>query len=306
MWETLDIESFVDVFSTSPSLLLVGTDPDEWWTGSDGVNLFAHQLREMPSFKVRPWAPSAFSFGSVGWFSDQPHFTFDNGVEMRARLTATLVVEAGHWKIVQWHVSTAQSNEEVLGSTLTTNVDEIEHRVRVDRPDVSRASAPDGTVTLVFSDIESSTVLLERLGDTEFMRMLAWHDRIVRACAEEHRGYIVKAQGDGFMLAFPSAAYALRSCLAIREKLAVGFGDAPVRVRAGLHSGEALRHDDDFFGRTVVIAARISSLALGGEILASDLVHALTRGLGTFTFGESRPAILKGLEGEFRVYPVLA
>jgi len=77
--------------------------------------------------------------------------------------------------------------------------------------DLRAISAPDGTVTIVFSDIESSTALLERLGDTEFMQMLAWHDRIVRTTAEEHRGFVVKSEGDGFMLAFPSAASALRA-----------------------------------------------------------------------------------------------
>jgi class 3 adenylate cyclase len=158
----------------------------------------------------------------------------------------------------------------------------------------------------VFSDIESSTVLLERLGDAGFLRMLGWHDRIVRETAEEHRGFVVKSQGDGFMLAFPSAAFALRASLIMRDRIAAGFDRLPIRIRAGLHSGEAIRHDDDFYGRTVVIAARISALALGGEILASDLVYALARGLGTFKFGDARNTSLKGLDGRFDLYPVLA
>jgi class 3 adenylate cyclase len=146
---------------------------------------------------------------------------------------------------------------------------------------------------------------MDRLGDTAFMRLLAWHDRIVRDSAAEHRGFVVKSQGDGFMLAFPSAAAALRGILVIRQRIAAGYEGLPVRIRSGLHSGEAIKHNDDFYGRTVVIAARISGLALGGEILASDLVFALARGLGTFTFGESRRASLKGLDGTFDLYPVL-
>jgi len=158
----------------------------------------------------------------------------------------------------------------------------------------------------VFSDIESSTILLERLGDTGFQRRLAWHDDIVRRAAEAHRGYVVKSQGDGFMLAFPSTAYALRASLSIRDRIAAGFEGLAIRIRAGLDSGEAIRHDDDFYGKTVVIAARISALALGGEILESSLLYELARSLGTFTFGAPRVVGLKGLVGDFELRPVVS
>jgi class 3 adenylate cyclase len=222
------------------------------------------------------------------------------------RATAILAIERGHWRFVHWHLSIGQANETALGKQLTTSIARVERVVRDDRPDIEHAAAPDGTVTIVFSDIESSTVLLERLGDTGYLRMLAWHDGIVRCTTAEHRGYVVKSQGDGFMLAFPSAAFALRASLVMRERVAAGFERLPIRIRAGLHVGEAIRHDDDFFGRTVVIAARISGLALGGEILVSDLVYALLRGLGTFNFGPPRSVVLKGFDATFDVYPVLA
>jgi class 3 adenylate cyclase len=305
VWEALDIEAFEEMLSNESHLLIVGTDPNEWFTGQDGVSLFALQLREMAGFTVEAGEPIAYCSGNVGWVADRPFVKLANGVEMTARITAVLVIERGHWRIVQWHISMPQENEAAIGYSLTTSVEAIERIVRDDRPDMSPASAPDGTVTIVFSDIESSTVLLERLGDTEFLRMLAWHDRIVRDAAEEHRGFVVKSQGDGFMIAYASAAFALRSAISMRQRLASGFDGIPVRIRIGLHAGEALRHDDDFYGRTVVIAARIAGLALGGEILASDLVYSLARGLGTFTFGEPRLTTLKGLEGEFAAYPVI-
>jgi class 3 adenylate cyclase len=305
-WNALDIEAFEEMFSTAPHLLLVGTDPDEWWSGPDGVKLFSTQLREMAGFTIEPGEPTAYCCGNLGWIADQPFLRLANGVEFTARVTAVVMIERGHWRVVQWHFSLPQENEEAIGYSLTTSVEQIERIVRDDRPDMRPASAPDGTVTIVFSDIESSTVLLERLGDTEFLRMLAWHDRIVRDTAEEHRGFVVKSQGDGFMLAFPSAAFALRATLVMRDRIAAGYSGLPIRVRAGLHAGEAIRHDDDFYGRTVVIAARISALALGGEILASDLVYALVRGLGTFTFGDRRTASLKGLDDSFDLHPVLA
>jgi class 3 adenylate cyclase len=228
------------------------------------------------------------------------------GAEVSLRLTLVLAIERGHWRIVQWHGSIGENDELTFGRSLTKSIDHVARSVRNDRPDVRRVSAPDGTVTIAFTDIESSSVLLDRLGDAAFMRVLAWHDRIVRDATEQQNGFVVKSQGDGFMLAFPSAALALRSTLAMRERLKAGFEGLPVRIRVGLHSGEAIKRSDDFYGRTVVIAARIGTLALGDEILASDLVYALARGLGTFTFGSPRVATLKGIDGSFDLYPVLA
>jgi class 3 adenylate cyclase len=306
VWAAQDFEALREMFSTGPHLLVIGSDAEEWWTGSDCLELWIVQTREAGGFNLEPRRPVAYCLGNVGWVADEPLVTLGNGVQFRFRVTAVLVIERGHWRIAHWHNSIARTDEQLFGGlTFTTSIDKIERSVRADRPDIRPASAPDGTVTIVFSDIESSTVLLERLGDTGFLQMLAWHDRIVHDTAEEHRGFVVKSQGDGFMLAFPSAASALRASLVMRDRIAGGFDGLPVRIRAGLHSGEAIKHDDDFYGRTVVIAARISALALGGEVLASDLVYALARGLGTFTFGAPRTAQLKGLDGSFDLHPVL-
>lgn len=229
---------------------------------------------------------------------------FENGAEFVLRMTNVYVIERGHWRVAHWHNSIGIRNEEAIGVRLTTSIERTAHAIRDARPSMETAAAPDGTVTVMFSDIESSTVLLERLGDAEFVRLLGWYDAIVRDAASEHRGYIVKSRGDGFMIAFPSAALALRCGSVIQQRLAGGYDGTNVRVRIGLHAGEALRHSDDFYGRTVVIAARIADLALGGEILASELVHELARGLRTFRFGEPRTTRLKGLDGDFRLYPV--
>ncbi|HZQ60634.1 MAG TPA: nuclear transport factor 2 family protein [Casimicrobiaceae bacterium] len=305
-WQAGDFATMSELVSPKPYSLVIGTDPEEWWSAAEGaLEIWRTQVQEMGRITVGSTALTAYCCGNVGWIADRLIITLQSGVSVTMRVTAVLVIERGHWRFVQMHCSLGQSNEQSLGMTLTTSIDEIERSVRAERPDVGQASAPDGTVTIVFSDIESSTVLLDRLGDADFLRMLSWHDDIVRNTADEHRGYVVKSQGDGFMLAFPSAAFALRASLVMRDRISAGYGGLPVRIRAGLHSGEAIRHGDDFYGRTVVIAARISALALGGEILASDLVYALARSLGTFKFGEPRSAVLKGLDGSFELHPVL-
>jgi len=300
-----DYAAVSEMFSRGPHVRILGPDPNENWPGLDGVEILISQGKELGGYDYQLLNCAAYRAGNVGWVVEEAQVTFGNGFEQHGRQTIVFVMEEGHWRIAHFHLAFVQPNEQSVGRALPTSIDKIERIVRNSRPDVARASAPEGTVTIAFSDIESSTVLLERLGDTEYLRMLAWHDRIVRDTADQHRGFVVKSQGDGFMLAFPSAAFALRASLVMRERIDEGFEGLPVRIRAGLHSGEAINHDDDFYGRTVVIAARISSLALGGEILISGLVHALAQGLGTFKFGSPRQATLKGLEGEFALYPVI-
>lgn len=301
-----DAAAVREMFTSSACLLYIGTDPAEWWTGPDSAEIMLRQNDELGGIELRPGAPVAYALGNVGWIADQLSVVLPTGAEIAVRLTLVLAIERGHWRIVQWHGSVGEKDEVQFGRSLTKSIDYIQRSIREERPDIRLASAPDGTVTIAFTDIESSSVLLERLGDAAFMRVLAWHDRIVRDATAQQNGFVVKAQGDGFMLAFPSAAYALRASLVMRDLIKVGFEGLPVRIRVGLHSGEAIKHSDDFYGRTVVIAARIGALALGDEVLASDLVYALAKGLGTFKFGTPRAAELKGLDGSFDLYPVLA
>lgn len=304
-WQSKDTEAVRELFSTGAHCSIFGSDPEEWYVGQTGVEVLLRQVAESKGVVFNLRSPTGHTAGNVGWAAGLVDAAFYNGVELTFRSSIVAAIERGQWRIVHFHQSIGQSNEEALGFPLTTSIDALEQSVLDARPDLRPASAPDGTVTIVFTDIEESTALMNRLGDIEFLRVLAWHDQIVRAAAEENRGFVVKSQGDGFMLAFPSAAYALRACLAVRDRIGSGFDGHSIQLRCGLHSGEAVKRDDDFFGHTVVIAARIGSLAKGGEILASWLVYELTRGLGSFEFGEVRQAQLKGLEGDFELVPVM-
>src|SRR5918999_1922509 len=84
-----------------------------------------------------------------------------------------------------------------------TSVDEVASSVASERPSLQPAAAPDGTVTILFSDIEGSTILNDRLGDVRWLELLRVHHELVREQVREHGGFEVKAQGDGFMIAFP-------------------------------------------------------------------------------------------------------
>ncbi len=148
-----------------------------------------------------------------------------------------------------------------------------------ERPDIASHAAPDGTVTIMFSDIEDSTVLTERLGDQAWQELLRKHNALIREQIGAYGGYEVKTMGDGFMVAFQSARKGLDCAIAIQRAFdAHNAADGEhVKVRIGLHAGEAIKDGDDFYGKNVIMASRVAGKATGGEILVSSLLHAARR-----------------------------
>lgn len=187
-----------------------------------------------------------------------------------------------------------------------TTIDRMLSWAEAEQPDLRRATAPDGTVTVLFSDIEQSTELTERLGDQRWLEVLEAHNTIVRAQVAEHGGYEVKSQGDGFMIAFPSARQAVLSAIDIQQALArrAANGELPVRVRIGIHTGEAIQHDGDFYGKSVILAARIADQAQGGEVLVSSLVAQLLEPAGDLRFKDAGETELKGLTDPQQLYRI--
>jgi class 3 adenylate cyclase len=187
-----------------------------------------------------------------------------------------------------------------------STIDRMLSWAEAEQPDLRRASAPDGTVTVLFSDIEHSTELTERLGDQRWLEVLEAHNTVVRAQVAEHGGYEVKSQGDGFMVAFPSARRAVGCAIDVQRALArrAANGELPLRVRIGIHTGEAIRHQGDFYGKSVILAARIADQAQGGEVLVSSLVQQLVEPSGDLRFRDAGEAELKGLSGRQQVFRV--
>ncbi|MEM9610938.1 MAG: adenylate/guanylate cyclase domain-containing protein, partial [Actinomycetota bacterium] len=176
-----------------------------------------------------------------------------------------------------------------------------------DRPDLVSLGGDSGTVTIVFSDIESSTALAVAHGDNEWFDILAEHDRLVNREVADHGGTIVKHQGDGFMLTFPSARRAVLCMMAIQRDLADWAEREPdraVRVRMGAHTGEAIDEGGDLFGRHVILAARIGNEAEGGQILVSSMVHDLIASRRDIALGPGVAVELKGLDGAHHVHAV--
>ncbi len=195
----------------------------------------------------------------------------------------------------------------LTGVDVTTSIDDMVSALEEERPDMRAHAAPDGTVAILFSDIEDSTVLTEKLGDEQWLGVLREHNAIFREQISRHEGYEVKSQGDGFMLAFPDPCEALTCAIEVQRAFAErerdGSGES-LRVRMGLHTGEVISEEGDYFGKNVILAARIAAQAVGGEILVSEeLREAASRGNGNgLRFDDGRELELKGLAGSHRVF----
>jgi class 3 adenylate cyclase len=149
--------------------------------------------------------------------------------------------------------------------------------------------------TFVFTDIVGSTPLVEAMGDDAWQELIRWHDQTLRAIFSRYGGAEVRQTGDGFFVAFEDASTAMEAAVAVQRSLAEqrrSHGFAP-QVRIGLHEAEAATRAIDFAGRGVHEAARIGSLAAGGQILAS--VNTVQSAGVRFPVSAPRTVTLKGV-----------
>ena len=159
---------------------------------------------------------------------------------------------------------------------------------------------PTGTVTFLFSDIEDSTGVVQRLG-SGYRDTLERHAEIVRGCLGAHSGIEVSTEGDSFFAVFQSAPDAVGAASEMQHRL--DAEDWPeggvIRVRIGIHSGTAEMGHDDYVGIEVHRAARIGGAGHGGQVVVSDAVRALAPTQQFIDLGEHR---LKGLDDPVHLY----
>jgi len=153
---------------------------------------------------------------------------------------------------------------------------------------------------VLFTDIEGSTALTQRLGDTRAMEMLRLHDSTVRGVLSETGGREIKHTGDGIMASFGSVARAVECAINVQQALAAG--DA-FRLRIGISAGEPVEEGNDLFGAAVQLAARACSKAVAGHIIVSGVVRDLCIGKG-FRFTDRGRARLKGFDEPVRLFEV--
>jgi class 3 adenylate cyclase/predicted negative regulator of RcsB-dependent stress response len=215
---------------------------------------------------------------------DAPYEAARSGVFLAEALMAD-----GDREAAAMELRSAQTAFERLGavSDVRHATEGLEH---VHRP-AGRAVARR---TFVFTDIVSSTALLEAIGDEAWDDLRRWHDETLRACLARHDGEEVDHTGDGFFLAFPDADAAVACAREIQQELADHrrrHGFAP-QLRIGLHAAEATRTAGDYAGIGVHTAARVGAVAEGGEIVASV---SSVDGLEGLELTDRRTVTLKGI-----------
>lgn len=167
--------------------------------------------------------------------------------------------------------------------------------------------ATSGFRTILFTDLEGSTALLQEVGQSAYMGYLGEHDLIIRRALLGARGREVKHTGDGIMASFDNVPRALECALSIQGGFVArnaASGARELQIRIGMASGEPVDHNDDIFGATVNLASRICHAAEVGHPLVSQPLRDLGLGKG-FHFDVGREVDLKGFAGPTRVFELL-
>ncbi len=155
----------------------------------------------------------------------------------------------------------------------------------------SAAEAPSQQVTVMFTDLEGFTRFTAAEGDEVAAALIAEHQRLVGPIVRSRGGRVVKRLGDGLMLTFPVPEAALLAALELVDAV-----QQPLRLRAGLHLGEAVVTRDDVLGHVVNVASRITEEARGGVVLASVDVRSAVAPMPGVQFGRARRVRLKGVD----------
>jgi class 3 adenylate cyclase len=222
---------------------------------------------------------------------------------LRSRVDTRNVLLSGGREAVKTMWQTANIiRTEGFGAAVRSSIEDLADWAEVERPDLARL-APDGNVAILFSDIEESTALNERIGDRAWVRLISKHDKLIRRYVQSPRGHVVKSQGDGFMVAFAEPEQAVRCSVDLQRTLRKRPNG--IRVRIGIHAGKSVRRGDDLFGRNVAMAARVAAEADGGQTLVSEPVRDSVSGHDDIAYDDGRDVELKGFAGTHRLYAVV-
>ena len=291
-------EAMANMLSKQEPLLFCGTADTEIYRGAFLRKNYPTHVNEIPLGKQENVEIEAWENGEMGWAFWQGDIRFPNNSEAgRARVTLIFALEEGVWKIQHIHNSFPVSNVESWGYEHSA-IEALLNAAQTDDPQIGKT----GIASVMFTDIVDSSVLATVSGDARWTSCVQRHIGQLTHTVETNNGKMIKSLGDGSMSTFTSAAAAMRAAQAIQILLEADTTEPKLQVRIGIHTGDVVEAGDDFFGTVVNKAARIASVATGGEIRVSDATKIMVGRSDDFRFEDMARVKLKGLEGDHSVY----
>ncbi|WP_254448075.1 adenylate/guanylate cyclase domain-containing protein [Ruegeria arenilitoris] len=285
--------------SESSELRFVGSADGELWLGPAVREAIGRHFEEVPDILDREeLLAEAYESGDIGWSLFANRFRFRGLPDpVTFRTTLIFALEHGLWKIVHRHASLPSPNETSIGhkhTAIQDLLDSVEEGFNIGQA--------EGLASIMFTDIVNSSPIVEAIGDLAWSRLVASHFDNLRNVIEANGGEFVKSLGDGTMSSFASARAALTAAKTIQTEMLKQNAEPKLSLRVGLHTGDVVRSNDDFFGNVVNKAARVTEAAEQGEICVSDTTHAVVGADFDLSFSDPQLVSLKGLDGSHQIW----
>ena len=300
-----DADTVRGLISPQAETLLIGSDSREWFYGVEAQEVITAQIASAPGYERTFERLEAYEEGRIGWGAARSTVTYPNGDIVISRHTAVFGLEDGVWRVIQIHASQSITDDkDWFGVDMPYSLSELVDSLGGDLDRGLAARFDTSSVALLISDIEESTDHGVKYGDAIWGDAVQRHFGDLERITAANRGTVVKTMGDGALIAFDTPREAALAATEMQATVARKQTVGEYRIRIGIHMGDAITADNDYFGYTVNKTARLASNAMGGQTLISESVHQAIEQDLNFIVGDPIALDLKGLPGTHVAYPL--